>query len=94
MWGSSIVGFGNYHYKYNSGHEGDAPLIGFSPRKDALTLYLSPIFEKKVELLQQLGKHKTGKGCIYLKNLEDINIEVLKEMITSSVNHIKSHYQA
>ncbi|MEL1255860.1 DUF1801 domain-containing protein [Flavobacterium sp. DGU38] len=92
MWGAAIIGFGNYHYKYDSGHEGDAPLVGFSPRKDAISLYLSSSFENKEELLSKFGKHKAGKGCIYIKKLTDIDIEVLKEMISLSVNSFKKIY--
>jgi hypothetical protein len=92
MWGGSIVGFGSYHYKYASGHEGDAPLAGFSPRKDAISLYLSPEFESKEKALQNLGKHKTGKGCIYIKKLDDVDVEVLKEMVTDSVTHLRTLY--
>lgn len=73
MWGTSIVGFGSYHYKYDSGHEGDSPLVGFSPRTSALTLYLCGHFENREELLEKLGKYKSSKGCIYIKKLEDIN---------------------
>ena len=91
MWGPSIVGFGSYHYKYESGHEGDAPLVAFSPRKDAITLYLAN-FDRRDELLQQFGKHKTGKGCIYVKKLVDVNVDILQEMIDLSVKHMKSLY--
>jgi len=92
MWGSAIVGFGSYHYKYESGREGDAPLAGFSPRKDTFALYFSSDFEHREKLLQSLGKHKTGKACIYIKKLEDINEEILKQMITNSIEDIKSKY--
>jgi Domain of unknown function (DU1801) len=92
MWGPSIVGFGNYHYRYESGREGDMPLAGFSPRAAAIVLYLSGNFEKRDELLQTLGKYKTGKGCVYIKRLEDIDIAVLKKMIVNSVKHIRSLY--
>lgn len=92
MWGPAIVGFGTYHYKYESGHEGDAPLVGFSPRKDAFALYLSADFGKREELLLQLGKHKTGKGCVYIKKLDDVDVNVLKRMITLSFEHIKKLY--
>jgi len=92
MWGPSIVGFGSYHYKYDSGHEGDSPLVGFSPRASALTLYLSGNFEKREELLEKLGKHKTDKGCIYIKKLADINIETLQKMITNHIRHIQKLY--
>ena len=92
MWGPSIVGFGSYHYKYDSGHEGDSPLVGFSPRVSAITLYLSGHFEKREELLEELGKHKTDKGCIYVKKLDDINIETLQKIITNHINHIQKLY--
>src|SRR5258705_10344391 len=73
MWGPSIIGFGSYHYKYDSGHEGDAPLVGFSPRKTEFGLYLTSQFDKREELLKQFGKYKAAKACIYIKKLEDIN---------------------
>ena len=92
MWGPSIVGFGSYHYIYESGREGDAPLIGFSPRASAMVFYLSGNFDKRDELLQSLGKHKTDKGCVYIKKLADIDIAVLKKMITASFKHKKSLY--
>ena len=92
MWGPSIVGFGKCHYKYDSGHEGDMPLAGFSPRSTAIVLYLSADFENKVELLQKLGKHKTGKVCIYIKRIDDIDVSVLKKMISNSIKHIQSRY--
>lgn len=90
MWGPSIIGFGSYHYKYASGHEGDAPLVGFSPRKDAISLYTALDPAKREDLLQRLGKHKAGKGCIYIKKLSDVNQEVLKEMIDESVRFSRS----
>jgi hypothetical protein len=92
MWGPSIIGFGNYHYKYDSGHEGDMPLAAFSPRSTAIVFYFSEDFENKDELLKGLGKHKTGKVCIYIKKLDDIDISVLKKMISNSVKHIQSRY--
>ena len=85
MWGPSIIGFGSYHYKYASGHEGDAPLVGFSPRKAAISLYINIPIENRDELLSKLGKHKASKGCIYVKKLADIDIEVLKNMISLSL---------
>ncbi len=88
MWGLSIIGFGSHHYKYESGHEGDEPLIGFSPRKAELVLYLASAFENREELLSELGKYKTGKVCIYIKKLEDINLEVLEKMIINSLKVI------
>ena len=92
MWGPSIVGFGSYHYKYDSGHEGDSPLVAFSPRASAISLYLSGKFENRDELLEKLGKHKTDKGCIYLKNLEGIHFEILEKMIENHIHHIRELY--
>lgn len=94
MWGPAIVGFGSYHYKYDSGREGDAPLAGFSPRKAEISLYLSQDFEEKQKLLANFGKHKTGKGCIYIKKLQDIDEAILRQLITSSVNYMKNKYPA
>lgn len=91
MWGSSIVGFGKYHYKYESGHNGDAPLVGFSPRKARHSLYFAPGDWRK-PLLEKFGKHKAGKSCIYINKLEDIDIEILKQLITESVRIIKTSY--
>lgn len=91
MWGPSIIGFGSYHYKYESGREGDAPLIGFSPRKAAISLYLGCEFNGANELLSEFGKHKTGSGgCIYVKKLKDINMDVLKKMISRSLEYWKN----
>lgn len=90
MWGPAIVGFGTCHYKYESGREGDMPLVAFSPRKNDLVLYLSSAFEQRDELLKQFGKHKTGKSCIYIKKLEDVNTAILKKMITNSMKHSRS----
>ncbi|MBO9638692.1 MAG: DUF1801 domain-containing protein [Siphonobacter aquaeclarae] len=87
LWGPSIIGFGSYHYKYASGHEGDMPLIGFSPRKDSQVLYLFQGFPEWEELLARLGKHKTSKACLYIKKLSDIDIAVLKQLITESLAH-------
>jgi len=92
MWGTAIVGFGSYHYKYESGREGDAPLTGFSPRKDTFTLYFSSDFEDREKLLANLGRHKTGKACIYIKKLEDVDKEILKQIIENSIKDIKSKY--
>ena len=92
MWGAGIVGFGSYHYKYDSGHEGDAPLVGFSPRKDAISLYLDPSLENKEELLSQFGKHTAGKGCIYIKKIADIDVQTLKKMISLSVENLTKTY--
>ncbi len=92
MWGPAIIGFGSYHYKYDSGREGDAPLAGFSPRKDAIALYLSSSFAEREKLLQRLGKYKAAKACIYIKKLSDVDAAVLKEMVSASVSHIKSKH--
>jgi hypothetical protein len=94
MWGAAIVGYGSYHYKYESGHEGDGPLVGFASRVNALVLYLAVDFEMKDSLLQKLGKCKTGKGCIYIKKLADVDAAVLKLMITNSIASIKDKYQS
>jgi hypothetical protein len=94
MWGPGIVGFGSYHYRYESGHEGESPLVAFSPRASALTLYLSGHFENREELLEKLGKHKTDKGCIYIKTLAGINPDILEVMIKNHVKHIKELYKA
>jgi len=92
MWGPSIIGFGSYHYKYASGHEGDAPLAGFSPRKNAISLYLYLTEENREDLLPKLGKFKPSKGCIYIKKLADIDVEILKKMISLSVENLKKLY--
>lgn len=88
MWGPSIIGFGTYHYKYASGREGDFLATGFSPRKTALTLYIMAGFSNYDELMGKLGKFKTGKSCLYVKNLEDLNFEILKELIKTSYDYI------
>lgn len=85
MWGPSIIGYGSYHYKYASGREGDWMLTGFSPRKTALTVYLMSGVERQGDLLDKLGKYKNGKSCLYIKRLSDVDMEVLKELITVSV---------
>jgi hypothetical protein len=89
MWGPSIVGFGSYHYKYASGHEGDWPISAFSPRKQDLTLYIMPGFQKYADLLKQLGKHRTGKSCLYIKRLSDVHVPTLKKLIRESVKQMK-----
>jgi uncharacterized protein DUF1801 len=86
MWGSSIVGFGRYHYKYESGREGEWMITGFSPRKGDLTLYLMGGLDKVTDLMQRLGKYKTGKGCLYIKKLADVDVSVLRKLVTKSVN--------
>lgn len=91
MWGTSIIGFGSYHYKYASGHEGDAPLTGFSPRKQNLTFYIVPGFERYGALMKKLGKHSTSKSCLYIKKLEDVDQTVLKELIAQSIEVMKKN---
>ncbi|MBV9230452.1 MAG: DUF1801 domain-containing protein [Chloroflexi bacterium] len=93
MWGSSIVGFGSYHYKYESGREGDTILAGFSPRKQNLTLYHMGGFERYDDLLKKLGKHTTAKGCLYIKRLDDVDLPTLKSLIEESVKHVKHKAQ-
>jgi len=88
MWGDSIVGFGSYRYKYASGRQGDWMLTGFSPRKQNLTLYIMSGFDDYESLLADLGKHKTGKACLYIKKLEDIDLVVLRELVRQSVAHM------
>jgi hypothetical protein len=88
MWGESIVGFGSYHYKYASGREGDWFLTGFSPRKQALTLYIMSGFDEYDDLLGKLGKFKTGKACLYIKKIEDVDIDILKELVRKSAEHM------
>lgn len=88
MWGAAIVGFGKYRYRYESGREGEWPVIGFSPRKNDLTLYVMPGFERFGDLMSRLGKHKTGKSCLYIKRLADLDLEVLRELIRLSVSEM------
>jgi hypothetical protein len=92
MWGTSIVGFDQYHYKYDSGHEGDMCVVGFSPRKANLSLYVSLGAPGQEQLLKKLGKHKAAKGCLYVKKLEDIDLEVLESIIRNCVEHVKKKY--
>lgn len=93
MWGPSIIGFGNYHYKYASGHEGDAPVLGFSPRKSALTFYVYSDTERSKFVLTKLGKFKMSKACIYVKKLSDINTDVLRELYFESIKYISEHHE-
>lgn len=92
MWGTGIVGFGSYHYKYESGHEGDACLVGFSSRKGDISVYLAPDSGNQEQLLTQLGRHKMGKCCLYIRKLEDVDTKVLKQLITESVAEMKRRY--
>jgi hypothetical protein len=92
MWGSSLVGFGSYHYRYESGREGDFFLTGFSPRKTALTIYVMPGFTRYGKLMKTLGPHSTGKSCLYVKNLDAIDRAVLEEIVRNSVSHMREKY--
>jgi hypothetical protein len=92
MWGPSIIGFGTYHYKYASGHEGDAPLVGFSPRKAKISLYFAAGDPKREELLKSFGKYASGKSCIYINKMADIDSNVLKALIKQSVSFLKETY--
>lgn len=85
MWGSSIIGFGSYHYKSQSGQEGDWMLVGFSPRKQNLTLYIMPGFERYGDLMDKLGKYSTGKSCLYIKKVEDVDLDIVRELVNRSV---------
>jgi hypothetical protein len=92
MWGPTIVGFGSYHYKYASGHEGDAPLIGFSPRKAEFSLYIYTAADEHKYLLDNLGKFKMGKACIYVKKLSDINMATVAELCKATIAYLSKHY--
>ena len=93
MWGPTIIGFGSYHYKYESGHEGDAPMLGFSPRKAQFSLYIYSKTEKSDELLKSLGKYKMGKACIYMKKLADIDISVFEQLCQESIDYLNEHHE-
>jgi Domain of unknown function (DU1801) len=93
MWGTSIIGFGKYRYKYESGREGDWPIVGLSPRKQNLTIYIMPGFSGHEELLAKLGKHTTGVSCLYIKRLSDIHLPTLKTIVTRSVAAMKKKHQ-
>lgn len=93
MWGPSIIGFGSYHYKYASGREGDSPIIGFSPRKAAFSLYVYSPTDKSEKLLEDLGKFKMGKGCIYVKKLDDISIPTLKKLCEVTIAYLNEHHE-
>jgi hypothetical protein len=90
MWGDSIIGFGSYHYRYQSGHEGDAPLVGFSPRTKAHSIYLSCDLSLYQDVLDRLGKHRMGKGCLYITRLPNVDEAVLEELIRASIAEVKS----
>ena len=92
MWGPSIVGFGSYHYRYETGHEGDACLAGFSPRKPEIVVYIADAFESREKLLQELGKHRASKVCVYIKRLSDIDVAVLEKLVKASVAEARKRY--
>lgn len=93
MWGPGIIGFGNYHYKYESGREGDWFLTGFSPRKTNFSLYLMEGFGKYEELMEKLGKYKTGKSCLYIKRLADVDTNVLRQLIKGSAEYVAKQHK-
>ncbi|MDJ0711728.1 MAG: DUF1801 domain-containing protein [Woeseiaceae bacterium] len=93
MWGPSIVGYGTYHYKYDSGREGDFMVTGYSPRKQALTVYIIPGFSKFSPLMKKLGKYKTGKSCLYIRRLSDVDEKVLEKLIEGSVREMRKKYK-
>ena len=93
MWGPTMIGFGSYHYKYASGHEGDAMLIGFSPRKAEFSLYVSAPGNDNKALLEKLGKYKMGKACIYFKKLSDLDLEILEKLSKATILYIKEHHE-
>lgn len=94
MWGSSIVGFDQYHYRYDSGREGDHMITGYSPRKQNLAVYIMPGFSKYESLLKKLGRYKTGKSCLYIKKLDDVDTKVLQQLIERSVKDMRKKYPA
>lgn len=93
MWGESIVGYDSYHYMYNSGREGEWPMIGFSPRKQNLSIYIMPGFGIIEDLLPSLGKHKTSKACLYINKLADVDLKVLEKIIERTMNHMRRKYK-
>ncbi|QCW99729.1 DUF1801 domain-containing protein [Aggregatimonas sangjinii] len=94
MWGPTIIGFGTYHYKYESGREGDSILTGFSPRSKSLSIYIMAGFERYPEIMANLGKYKTAKSCLYVKRLADIDMASLKQLITASYEHMNTKYNS
>lgn len=93
MWGPTIIGFGSYHYQYASGHEGDAPILGFSPRKAAFSLYVTVPDKDNKKLLDQLGKYTMGKACIYFKKLTDLNIAILEKLCKATIKYMNEHHE-
>lgn len=94
IWAGGLIGFGNYHYKYASGHEGDCFIAGFANRKSALTVYITAGVQRFPKLLAKLGKHKTGKGCLYIRNLDDVDMSVLEELLAQSVKVTAETYKS
>lgn len=92
LWGPGLIGFGQYHYKYATGREGDWPLVGFAPRKTDLTVYIMAGFESFAPLMARLGKYKTGKSCLYLKRLADVDLDALRELIHASIQATRARY--
>ena len=92
MWGPSIIGFGRYHYRYESGHEGDAPLVGFSPRKANTVLYMTAYHDERADFLNRLGKHRSGQSCVYVNRLSDVDIEVVAEMARWTIKTTRERY--
>lgn len=92
MWGSSIIGFGSYHYRYESGREGESMLAGFSPRQREMSIYLMGRIPDQAQLLDKLGKHRMGKACLYIKSLKDIDLDVLAELVAKSVEDLRKRY--
>ncbi|MGE6486715.1 DUF1801 domain-containing protein [Paenisporosarcina sp. NPDC076898] len=92
MWGPSIIGFGSYHYKYPTGHEGDAPLVGFSPRKAKISLYFATGDTEREQLLEKFGKHTSGKACVYINKIDDIEVNILKDLIRQSITFLQNMY--
>jgi hypothetical protein len=92
MWGSSIIGFGTYHYKYASGREVDCPITGVAPRKHSLTLYIMPGFDRYEELMGRIGKHKTGVSCLYVNKLDDVDLPTLRTLVSESFAYMKKKY--
>ena len=93
MWGSSIIGFGRYHYKYESGREGDFLITGFSPRKASMSIYIMPGYRDMSDKLARLGKHKMGKSCLYINKLSDVDMMVLEEIVADGVAYMKANYE-
>lgn len=92
MWGPSIIGFGRYHYRYDSGHEGDAPLLGLSPRKANLVLYMTAYHDERADFLNRLGKHRSGQSCVYVNRLSDVDLDVVAEMARWSIKTTRERF--